>query len=157
MKARILTVIISGSLLLSGCSVVNFFTPYKLDIPQGNEITIDQVAKLKVGMSQNQVRFVLGTPLLVDPFHQTQWVYLSRDTRGDTLLESKRLTLYFQENSLVKWEGDALPEPIERIEARKADPAQVNDTSSKSNNTVPSNSAAPNAETEVKPLIDKGF
>ncbi|HSQ05349.1 MAG TPA: outer membrane protein assembly factor BamE, partial [Burkholderiales bacterium] len=66
-------------LLLAGCSRVPMLpnlTPYKIDVQQGNYITQDMVAKLKPGMTRSQVRFILGTPLIADPFHAQRWDYL---------------------------------------------------------------------------------
>ncbi|MDH4292736.1 MAG: outer membrane protein assembly factor BamE, partial [Betaproteobacteria bacterium] len=63
--------ILITTLLLAGCGnipvVPPLLTPYKIDIQQGNYITQDMIAKLKPGMSRSQVRFALGTPLIVDP------------------------------------------------------------------------------------------
>src|SRR3954471_23306104 len=66
-------------LLLAGCSRVPILpglTPYRMDIQQGNYVTQDMVGKLKPGMSRAQVRFALGTPLVVDPFHSDRWDYV---------------------------------------------------------------------------------
>jgi outer membrane protein assembly factor BamE len=155
MKARILTVIISSSLFLSGCGVINFLTPYKLDIPQGNEVTMDQVENLKVGMTQSQVRFVLGTPLLVDPFHQNRWEYVYRDERSGRLRDSKRLSVTFENNLLAKWEGEALPEPPARTAAKNRASAPTDADDLIRSKIDPSNVGS--KEIEVKPLIDKGF
>ncbi|WP_373974752.1 outer membrane protein assembly factor BamE [Chitinibacter sp. SCUT-21] len=155
MKARILTVIISSSLFLTGCSVVNFITPYKLDIPQGNEVTEDQLANLKVGMTPSQVRFVLGTPLLVDPFHQNNWEYIYRDQRSGSLKEQKRLTVFFENNLVTKWQGDVLPEPPARKAIKNNASAPLKDDDLMRMKADPSNVGS--KEIEVKPLIDKGF
>jgi outer membrane protein assembly factor BamE len=155
MKARILTVIISGSLLLTGCSAVNFITPYKLDIPQGNEVTADQLENLKVGMTQAQVRFVLGTPLLVDPFHQNRWEYIYRDQRAGKVKEQKRFSVLFENNMVVSWQGDVLPEPPARRALKNNASAPASADNLMSTKVNPSNIGS--KEIEVKPLIDKGF
>ena len=93
MKAKLLSLLMIGS--LSGCGVVNFITPYKLDIPQGNEVTADQVENLRVGMTRSQVKFVLGTPLLADPLHADRWDYALRNRQSGSLTESKTLTVFF--------------------------------------------------------------
>ena len=58
--------------LLSAC----FLKPYKIDVQQGNFLDQEMVAKLKPGMTRSQVRFLLGTPLIADPFHPDRWDYV---------------------------------------------------------------------------------
>lgn len=86
---------IAGLLLLvplAACS----FSPYRIDIQQGNVVTAEQYAQLKLGMSREQVRFVLGTPLLTDVFHDTRWDYLYRMEKGNTReISSRGLSIYF--------------------------------------------------------------
>ncbi|WP_298622062.1 outer membrane protein assembly factor BamE [uncultured Zoogloea sp.] len=99
---------------VSGCSptaVSDFVKPYRIDIRQGNYVTQEMVAQLKPGMSRDQVRFVLGTPLVTDVFHSDRWdyVYRFRPGKGDTLLE-RRLTVIFAGDSLARLEGDVRPE-----------------------------------------------
>lgn len=112
MKAKLLILLLPVALATSACSVANFLTPYKLDIPQGNEITADQTAKLKVGMTRSQVRFLLGTPLLNDPFHANRWDYLYSDARGGELKEKKSYFLIFEGDSLVSFSGETLPAAV---------------------------------------------
>jgi len=104
---RILLVCIS--VLLASCSTyVPTFTPYKVEIRQGNLITPDMRARLKLGMTQAQVKVALGAPLINDPYHANRWDYVYRlETRGE-LLENQRLTLYF-EKDLLKRIDDATP------------------------------------------------
>ena len=66
-------------LLLAGCKqvpVLPTLTPYKIDVQQGNYVTQDMVEKLKPGMTRSQVKFLLGTPLVVDPFRNDRWDYV---------------------------------------------------------------------------------
>ena len=95
-----------AALLLSACNAI---TPYKLEIPQGNQITTEQVAQLKVGMTRAQVRFVLGTPLLEDPFHASRWDYPLSNAKGGKLIERKNFSVFFKDDVLDHWEGDTLP------------------------------------------------
>ncbi|NHQ88689.1 outer membrane protein assembly factor BamE [Iodobacter sp. HSC-16F04] len=111
LKAKVLILLLPIALMTSACSVANFITPYKLDIPQGNEITADQVAKLKTGMTRSQVRFLLGTPLLNDPFHANRWDYLYSDARAGELKEKKSFVLVFEGDSLIRFSGETLPAP----------------------------------------------
>ncbi len=69
--------------LLGGCqslqrtdSLFGFITPYRIDIVQGNAITQEQAALIKPGLTRLQVRDILGTPLLTDPFHANHWDYI---------------------------------------------------------------------------------
>ena len=108
------------SLILGGCAAVHdydylaHFGVYKLDINQGNYVTVDQVDKLKVGQTRQQVRLALGTPLLADPFHANRWDYLYLFNRQGRTLEHRQLTLYFVDEKLARWEGDEMPpSPIE--------------------------------------------
>jgi len=81
---RPITAMLPGLLLLlGGCeslqttdSLLGVITPYRIDIVQGNVVTKEQIAAVKTGMSRSQVRDLLGTPLLADPFHAERWDYL---------------------------------------------------------------------------------
>ena len=101
-------ILICAILNLSACAGFEFPGVYKIAIPQGNIIDNKQLKQLKVGMSQDQVRYLLGTPLIVDTFNPDRWDYFysKRPGRGET--EHMRLTLHFQYNILASMEGDAL-------------------------------------------------
>ena len=106
---------VAVALAASGCSWQNFswqtFGVYKLDINQGNYITQDQVDRLKVGLTRQQVRTVLGTPLLADPFHANRWDYIYAFERQGKVHEERRLAVYFVDDRLARWEGDEMPPP----------------------------------------------
>jgi outer membrane protein assembly factor BamE len=97
--------IIFVSLLLASCS---WFTPHKLEIRQGNLITSEMLARVKVGMSQSQVKTLLGTPLVNDPLHANRWDYVYRFTQEGKLMDEKRLTLYFENDSLQRIDDAAV-------------------------------------------------
>jgi outer membrane protein assembly factor BamE len=99
------------TLMLSGCTYLSNLAIYKLDINQGNYVTQDQVDKLKVGQTRQQVRLALGTPLLTDPFHANRWDYPYEFNRAGRTLEHRRLTVYFVDDKLARWEGDEMPPP----------------------------------------------
>ncbi|MDO8989085.1 MAG: outer membrane protein assembly factor BamE [Sideroxyarcus sp.] len=104
---RILTVLVS--VLLASCSsYLPTFTPYKVEIRQGNLITPEMRAKVKVGMTQSQVKAALGAPLINDPYHPSRWDYVYRLETGGELLENQRLTLYFSKDVLKRID-DATP------------------------------------------------
>ncbi|HEY0722107.1 MAG TPA: outer membrane protein assembly factor BamE [Gammaproteobacteria bacterium] len=84
-------------LLLSGCA-------HKIDIQQGNIISLETLDKVKIGMDRDQVRFILGTPLLTDPFHQDRWDYHYSMSKGGKTLERYGATLHFSGNALERIE-----------------------------------------------------
>ncbi len=95
--------------LAAGCSGGKF-GPYRIDVQQGNALDQESVARLKPGLSRSQVRFLLGTPLVVDPFRTDRWDYVYLYHKAGKLTEQKRVTLFFEGETLVRLEGD-LPEP----------------------------------------------
>ncbi len=94
---------------LSACG--GFLKPYRIDVQQGNVITQRDLDKLRPGMTRVQVRFVLGTPLVTDPFHARRWdyVYLFQPGYGKPVL--KRVSLFFENKKLVRVAGDMRPGP----------------------------------------------
>ena len=73
---RMVLCAVALTLMLGGCTYLSSLGVYKLDINQGNYVTQDQVDKLKVGQTRQQVRIALGTPLLTDAFHANRWDYV---------------------------------------------------------------------------------
>ena len=102
---------------VSGCTaVVDFVKPYRIDVRQGNYVTQDMVSQLKPGMSRDQVRFVLGTPLVSDIFHADRWDYVYRFQPGKGVAQERRLTVIFEGGRLLRLDGDvraadAAPQP----------------------------------------------
>lgn len=108
--------VILGALLLSACSFSNLLDPYRVDIRQGNYVTQEMVSHLKPGMTKEQVRFVLGTPLVSDIFHAERWDYLYRFKRGSGEVQQRHMSVYFDQGKLVRVSGDVVaagstPEP----------------------------------------------
>ncbi|MBN8281653.1 outer membrane protein assembly factor BamE [Zoogloea sp.] len=96
---------------LAGCSSVSdFLSPYRIDVRQGNFVSQEMVAQLKPGMSREQVRFVLGAPLLTDVFHADRWDYVYRFQPGKGKLQERKLTVIFENGSLARLEGDVRPD-----------------------------------------------
>ncbi len=101
MQKFLILYIISIILLLSGCSV------YKVDVRQGNFVTQEMLNQLELNMPAKKVRFIMGTPLMVDVFHQQRWDYLYSFQAGGKERRQRRITLFFDENQLLKKiEGD---------------------------------------------------
>lgn len=90
--------------------VLGVLTPYRPDIQQGNFISQEMVEQLKIGMTPAQVRFVLGTPLLTDVFHENRWDYPFRLQKGNGEVIASRVTVHFENNRLARIEGGELPE-----------------------------------------------
>lgn len=105
-----MVVLLTG--LLAGCggwsNPIDRISPYKIDIQQGNSISQDMLARLKPGMTPSQVRFVLGTPLLVDPFRDNRWDYVYRLQKAGHLVEQRRVTIVFENDRLKAIEGDVV-------------------------------------------------
>ena len=91
--------------LLAAC---NSFNPYKIDVQQGNVLTQEMVAQLKPGQTREQVRFILGTPLLADLFHQERWDYVYSYRKGRSgEVETRQFSVYFdKDNRLERASGD---------------------------------------------------
>lgn len=87
----------------------DYFSIYHLDIRQGNFVTQEMASQLKPGQTREQVRFVLGTPLLTDPFHGNRWDYVYRYDSGKGDVQQRRLTVYFEDNKLARVDGDVVP------------------------------------------------
>ena len=124
---------------LAGCQQVPVpalpvLTPYKIDIQQGNVVTQDMVSKLKPGMTPAQVRFILGTPLVVDAFHKDRWDYVYRLEKRGNLQEHRRIVVVFADDKLARIEGDVVPaqpgsvtEGGVRIDKLNAEPVKTPD------------------------------
>ncbi len=85
------------------------FSPYRIDIQQGNFISQEQVTQLKTGMTPEQVRFLLGTPLLTDIFHANRWDYVFRMQKGSGEVVSSRIAVHFQDNRVASIDAGTLP------------------------------------------------
>ncbi|MFN2349857.1 MAG: outer membrane protein assembly factor BamE [Thioalkalivibrio sp.] len=99
---KILTgLVLIASLLISGCGT-GLFSVYKPDVQQGNALEDDRIAQLETGMTRSQVRFLLGEPVLRDPFHgERRWEYMYYLKPGDGAPERRRLTVHFDEADRV--------------------------------------------------------
>lgn len=113
MRKRTLLLLLVCLPLLSAC----FLAPHKIDVQQGNYLDQAAVSKLRPEMTRSQVRFLLGTPLVADPFHPDRWDYLYIDRKDGKLKQTKRLTLIFEGDHLKKALTDMavqLPAPADR-------------------------------------------
>ncbi|HUN91193.1 MAG TPA: outer membrane protein assembly factor BamE [Burkholderiaceae bacterium] len=86
-----------------------FMKPYRPDVPQGNIVTQEMVEQLRPGMSQDQVRFLLGTPLLASIFRKDRWDYVYFLRRRDGSTQERRVVVFFKETRLEHFEAGELP------------------------------------------------
>ena len=94
---------------------VNWITPYKVDVIQGNFVSKEQVETLKAGMSRAQVKDVLGTPLLASLFHADRWDYVFTLKRQGVEPQSFKYAVFFKGDQLERFEGDSMPSEVEFI------------------------------------------
>jgi len=137
----------AACLLLAACSstpdVVSYISPYRIDVRQGNMVTQDMVAQLKPGMTKDQVRFVLGTPLLVDIFHKDRWDYVYRLQPGRGEVQQRRMTVFFDDGKLARVAGDVV--------ADDGSPPAPGTEASPRNRVIEIGVAAPAPKAEAKP------
>jgi outer membrane protein assembly factor BamE len=99
---KVITLLLS-MLLLSSCSIPRIF---QVVISQGNLVDQEMLDKLEIGMTESQVKFVMGTPLISDTFYPNRWDYFTSVTQGENSYTNQKITLYFKDNKLVSWEGE---------------------------------------------------
>ena len=98
--------------LLIACNNVgsmDFPGVYKIGIAQGNIITQEMVDQLRPGMTKRQVIFVMGTPLVRDPYHQDRWDYIYNFQPGGGIRGQERVSVFFIDDGLVSFTGDFVP------------------------------------------------
>ncbi len=119
MQKLLIYALVFASAGLSACGSVDRIPfVYRIDVQQGNVSETDMINQLRPGMSRSQVRYVMGTPLIADPFHQDRWDYIYRMYPGKGKAEQYRITLYFDGDILQHISGDRQPDP----NAANADP-----------------------------------
>jgi outer membrane protein assembly factor BamE len=116
-----ITLIFVSLFLLSACSrgydgSINLPLLYKIDIQQGNVIEQKMIDKLRPGMTKDQVKFIMGTPVIVDPFHNNRWEYIFSYQKGGEVREQRHITLHFDEDKLTHASGDIDVSSVPRLE-----------------------------------------
>ena len=106
--AAVLAALAGCQSLQSSENFLGVITPYRVEIVQGNVVTKEQAEAVKPGMSRAQVRDILGSPLLADPFHADRWdyVYWREATNGSR--EQRKLTVFFDNGTLARLDGDVV-------------------------------------------------
>ena len=120
----------AAAALLAGCGtfdnasnrIAGAFTPYRIEVVQGNFISREQVQALQPGMSRQQVRDILGTPLVSSLFHADRWDYVFTLKRQGVEPQQRRLTVFFEADRLARTEGDTMPSEAEFVAAIGAKP-----------------------------------
>ncbi len=100
MRKNLIFICILSALSISACTSL-LPTPHKIDIQQGNRIKPETLEKLQLGMSRQQTKFILGTPLLQDAFHQNRWDYIYYFKAGNGEIKQSRLRLMFDGDVLT--------------------------------------------------------
>lgn len=106
---------------LAACSAerVSLFPSYKLKVIQGNELDPRAVVSLRAGMTRDQVQLLLGSPMLQDAFHTDRWDYTFNTTRNGIMKDRSNLVVYFNNNVLVRAEGDALQKAVDTLKEQQ--------------------------------------
>ena len=105
----------SGTMSSSSVNPVNWITPYKVDVIQGNFVSREQVEQLQAGMTRDQVKAVLGTPLLTSLFHADRWDYVFTLKRQGVEPQAFKYTVFFKGDQLERFSGDSMPSEAEFI------------------------------------------
>nr|WP_314629266.1 outer membrane protein assembly factor BamE [uncultured Noviherbaspirillum sp.] len=130
---------------------LGFLRPYRPDIQQGNFISREMVSQLREGMTKDQVRFVLGTPLLTDVFHGQRWDYPFRMAKGNGEMTTSRVTLTFVDDRLARIEGGDLPTEADYLSRISGEPPKKSRTESPGPQPIPSSAADPQSPATSKP------
>jgi len=101
-QMRFSVVLVLSTLLLAGCS---YFKPHREAVPQGNLVTEEMISQVEIGMSKDQVVYLLGNPILDTPFHEDQWVYYYRHAKGNVKTREQTVTLVFENSALASIQG----------------------------------------------------
>jgi outer membrane protein assembly factor BamE len=114
MKFASKSLFIAAVLQLSACANIlnNLPGVYRPDIEQGNIINQDMIDQLRPKMTQRQVLYIMGSPMLVDAFHQTRWDYIYSEQPGGEPRRQKRISLFFNEDELIGVQGDIRPSTL---------------------------------------------
>jgi outer membrane protein assembly factor BamE len=144
--------LLAPALLLPACKSIDVpkvpgVTPYRMVIQQGNYLSQEMIAQLKPGMTKEQVRFVLGTPLVTDIFHADRWDYVFFRELADGKKEQRNLSVVFENDKLARIIGDLLPAPGAAPQAGAFE-------SQKRDDTAPRSIGKPPAKSPAKPAAD---
>ena len=97
-------------LALGACNPI-----YRPDVQQGNLLIGKNVSELKPGLTKQQVVALLGTPSVISPFNQNQWNYVATMQRRGGTIKRHTLTLYFDNDTLVRTDGNVMKETPQEL------------------------------------------
>ncbi|EKT55799.1 outer membrane protein assembly factor BamE [Providencia sneebia] len=146
MRYKLLTAVaLSLALMSSGCSMMERLV-YHPDINQGNYLTAKDVAKIQKGMTQQQVAYTLGTPMLTDPFGTQTWYYVFRQELGHDPVQQETLTLIFDRNGILT----EMKNEKTLADQKMMEKTEIQDTSSNTSESSvnQANSVEPTADTQ---------
>lgn len=108
----------------AACSYIPNLSPHRMEIQQGNFVSQEMVGQLKAGMTKDQVRFAMGTPLVADAFHGDRWDYVFVRQRANSReVEHRRISVFFEQDKLARIEGDVVGASPTPATATPATPA----------------------------------
>jgi len=151
----------------SGCSRLQFPWVYRIYIQQGNYIEEEMVEQLEVGMTPEQVRFVMGNPMILDTFHPDRWDYYFTLKRGENQMKEYHFQVFFEDGKLARWDGTydktasknkAAAEALEAVKAKEAAEAakgEAGETESTTESNTTEDSAS-DKETPDEETTDDG-
>ena len=109
MKTKLIAILLITLVILSACA-------HKIDVQQGNVLTKEMLAKLSVGMNELQVMSVMGSPMVIDPFHKDRWDYVYSMKLGDSgKSQYSYVTLLFKDRILTSVDVHAEPLPEKQL------------------------------------------
>jgi outer membrane protein assembly factor BamE len=125
-RVRTAMLVAAAALAIAGCSTmtapfdtwmpyISQFGVYKLDVNQGNFLSQDMVDKLKEGQTKQQVRLILGTPLINSVFRDNRWDYQYEYWKNGRLQTRRQFSVYFKDDTLARWEGDEMPKSVQEL------------------------------------------
>lgn len=142
---------------LTACGGGKWGFPYRIDVQQGNWITASQVDQLEIGMTREQVRFVLGTPTLQDIFFSDRWEYPYYLKPGYGDEELRTFTVWFDGDHLIRWEGSKQPDrqPFERADSGTQRATELDDEPiiDPADRPGPAGATSPPQESAASPVI----
>lgn len=138
LRTTLVSVILT--IMLSACGGGKWGFPYRPDVQQGNWVTTSKINQLEVGMSREQVRYILGTPTLQNVFRSDRWDYPYYNKPGYGTTEQRLFTVWFEGDVVSRWSGDEHPDyqPYQKPDPKKYDD---DDTGSPAVEPTPSASA----------------
>jgi outer membrane protein assembly factor BamE len=114
MRKPLLYSVILAGLSIASCSMIlnNLPGVYTIDVQQGNIVDQAMIDQLRPGMSKRQVLYIMGSPMLKDVFHENRWEYLYSNQPGGEDRQQKKITLYFDNDTIVGLQGDFRPSKL---------------------------------------------